>query len=67
MSEETLQRGETPATRRALAHLEALGIPYQRLEHEPVTTSEAAAGARGSRLAERKRSSSKPTTPSIIW
>lgn len=47
-----LQIGETPLTRRILAHLDALGLPYERLEHEPVTTSEAAARARASPLRE---------------
>ncbi len=50
MSEDELQIGETDATRKILAHLDALGVAYERLEHEPVTTSEAAAGARASRL-----------------
>jgi len=45
-----LQTGETELTRRILEHLDSLGIPYEKLEHEPVTTSEAAAGARASRL-----------------
>ena len=50
MNEPAHQIGETEVTRRALAHLDSLGIPYQKLEHEVVTTSEAAAGARASRL-----------------
>ena len=45
-----LQTGETDVTRRVLQHLDALGIAYEKLEHEPVTTSEAAAGARASRI-----------------
>lgn len=48
----TFQTGETEATRKVLAHLAALGIPYERLTHEVVTTSDAAAGARASRLAQ---------------
>lgn len=44
------QIGETDVTRRVLEHLKSLEIPYEKLEHEVVTTSEAAAGARASRL-----------------
>ncbi|MBM4048751.1 MAG: hypothetical protein FJ279_26915 [Planctomycetes bacterium] len=47
-----LQTGETETTKKILAFLTGQNIPFQRLEHEPVTTSEAAAGARGSRLEE---------------
>ena len=47
-----LQIGETDATRRICEHLDSLGIAYEKLEHEPVTTSEAAAGARASRMEE---------------
>ena len=52
MTEPTIQHGETDATRKVLEHLDSLGIAYEKLEHEPVTTSEAAAGARASRLEE---------------
>jgi len=45
-----LQLGETEITGRILEHLNSLGISYEKLEHEPVTTSEAAAGARASRI-----------------
>jgi Ala-tRNA(Pro) deacylase len=45
-----LQIGESEATRRILAHLDSSRIPYEKLEHEPVTTSEAAAGARATRI-----------------
>ena len=45
-----LQIGETEITRRILEHLGSLDISYGKLEHEPVTTSEAAAGARASRI-----------------
>ena len=45
-----LQIGATELTGRILEHLDALGVPYEKLEHEPVTTSEAAAGARASRI-----------------
>ena len=45
-----LQTGETALTQRILEHLDGLGIRYEKLVHEPVTTSAAAAGARGSRL-----------------
>jgi len=52
MTEPIIQHGETEATGKILAHLDSLGIAYEKLEHEPVTTSEAAAGARASRLEE---------------
>lgn len=52
MSEQEHQVGETEATRKILQHLTSQGIPFDKLEHEVVTTSEAAAGARSSRLAE---------------
>ena len=45
-----LQTGETAVTQKAVEFLTAQGIPFEKLVHEPVTTSEAAAGARGSRL-----------------
>jgi len=45
-----LQTGETVVTQKAVELLTAQGIPFEKLVHEPVTTSEAAAGARGSRL-----------------
>lgn len=41
---------ETPAARKVLDHLDALGIPYERMEHVPVRTSEEAAAVRGTRL-----------------
>ncbi|MBN1672378.1 MAG: hypothetical protein JXR37_15160 [Kiritimatiellae bacterium] len=44
------QIGETDTTRKILEHLTAMGIVFEKLEHEVVTTSEAAAGARASRL-----------------
>lgn len=50
MAESSIQSGDTEVTRKVLAHLDSLGIGYERLEHEPVTTSDAAAGARASRL-----------------
>ena len=50
MTELHIQSGETEATKKILAHLDSLGIAYEKLEHEPVTTSDAAAGARASRL-----------------
>ncbi len=45
-----LQIGETEATKKILELLTAQKIPFDKLQHEPVTTSEAAAGARASRL-----------------
>ena len=50
MPDPIIQQGETETTRKILDHLDSLGIEYEKLEHEPVTTSEAAAGARASRL-----------------
>jgi prolyl-tRNA editing enzyme YbaK/EbsC (Cys-tRNA(Pro) deacylase) len=47
-----LQTGETEVTKKVLEFLTSQNIPFTRLEHVPVTTSEAAAGARGSRLEE---------------
>ncbi|MEW6359618.1 MAG: YbaK/EbsC family protein [Planctomycetota bacterium] len=52
MAEQEHQIGETEATRKILNHLTAQGIPFDKLEHEVVTTSEAAAGARSSRIEE---------------
>lgn len=45
-----LQIGETEVTKKIIEVLTSQNIPFTKLEHEPVTTSEAAAGARGSRL-----------------
>ena len=42
--------GETSVTLRILSYLDSLGMSYERVEHEPVTTSEAAALARVSPL-----------------
>ena len=50
MERPQLQIGETEATKKILEHLASQGIAFQKLEHEPVTTSEAAAGARASRI-----------------
>ena len=50
MTDPIIQQGETEATRKILEHLDSLGIAYDKLEHEPVTTSDAAAGARASRI-----------------
>ncbi|NOZ23960.1 MAG: hypothetical protein GXP25_23025 [Planctomycetes bacterium] len=52
MAEQEHQIGETEATKKILDHLTSLDIPFDKLEHEVVTTSEAAAGARSSRLEE---------------
>jgi len=52
MSEIKIQEGETEATRKIIAFLESKGIPFEKLEHEPVTTSDAAAGARASSLSQ---------------
>ena len=52
MSELKIQEGETEATKKVTEFLESQGIPFEKLEHVPVTTSDAAAGARGGRLAE---------------
>jgi prolyl-tRNA editing enzyme YbaK/EbsC (Cys-tRNA(Pro) deacylase) len=45
-----LQTGETEVTKKAVEWLTALNVAFEKLVHDPVTTSEAAAGARGSRL-----------------
>ena len=45
-----LQIGETEVTQKALELLISQNIPFEKLVHEPVTTSEAAAGARASRI-----------------
>ena len=52
MSELKIQEGETEVTKKVTEFLESQGIPFEKLEHVPVTTSDAAAGARGGRLAE---------------
>jgi len=52
MNEIKIQEGETAVTRKVIEFLESKGIPFEKLEHIPVTTSDAASGARGSRLAQ---------------
>lgn len=52
MNEINIQEGETEATRKIIEFLQAKRIPFEKLEHAPVTTSDAASGARGSRLAQ---------------
>ena len=52
MAEIQIQKGETEATRKIIEFLQSKGIEFDRLEHEPVTTSSAAAGARASRLSQ---------------
>lgn len=46
----SIQEGETDATKQILEFLTERGIAFTKFEHEPVTTSDEAAGARGSRL-----------------
>jgi Ala-tRNA(Pro) deacylase len=52
MNEIKIQEGETEVTRKITEYLQSQGIPFEKLEHAPVTTSDAASGARGSRLAQ---------------
>jgi len=52
MNEIKIQEGETEVTRKVTEYLQSRGIPFEKLEHAPVTTSDAASGARGSRLAQ---------------
>ena len=52
MNEIKIQEGETEVTRKITEFLQSQGIPFEKLEHIPVTTSDAAAGARGGRLAQ---------------
>jgi len=47
-----IQKGETEVTKKAIEMLRSKGISFEKLEHQPVTTSSAAAGARGSRLSQ---------------
>ncbi len=47
-----VQEGETEVTARIIDFLESKGVGFKKLEHVPVTTSSAAAGARGSRLSQ---------------
>ncbi len=47
MTSREIQTGRTQVTERLLQLLEAAGIPYRILEHEPVFTSEQAAAVRG--------------------
>ena len=47
MSQREIQSGRTEVTTRLLALLEAAGIGYRLVEHEPVFTSEQAAAIRG--------------------
>jgi prolyl-tRNA editing enzyme YbaK/EbsC (Cys-tRNA(Pro) deacylase) len=52
MDEMKIQEGETEVTRRITELLRAKGMDFEKLEHVPVTTSDAAAGARASRLSQ---------------
>ncbi|MFQ6041632.1 MAG: aminoacyl-tRNA deacylase [Candidatus Poribacteria bacterium] len=52
MNEIKIQEGETAATRKIIEFLEAERISFEKMEHAPVTTSDAASGVRGSRLAQ---------------
>lgn len=52
MDELKIQEGETEITKKAIEFLRSKGIEFEKLEHQPVTTSSAAAGARGSRLSQ---------------
>lgn len=52
MDELEIQEGETEITARIIEFLRSKGIDFEKLEHVPVTTSSAAAGARGSHLSQ---------------
>ena len=52
MDEIKIQEGETEATTKIMEFLRSKGIEFEKLEHAPVTTSSAAAGARGSGLSQ---------------
>ena len=52
MDEMRIQEGETEATTKIMEFLRSKGIDFEKLEHVPVTTSSAAAGARGSNLSQ---------------
>jgi len=52
MDEMKIQEGETEVTKRITELLRAKGMDFEKLEHVPVTTSDAAAGARASRLSQ---------------
>ena len=52
MDEMKIQEGETEVTAKILEFLRSKGIEFEKLEHVPVTTSSAAAGARGSSLSQ---------------
>jgi prolyl-tRNA editing enzyme YbaK/EbsC (Cys-tRNA(Pro) deacylase) len=52
MDEIQIQEGETEITRKIMEFLRSKEIDFEKLEHIPVTTSSAAAGARGSRLSQ---------------
>ncbi|MFC1716346.1 aminoacyl-tRNA deacylase [Candidatus Poribacteria bacterium] len=52
MDEIKIQEGETESTKKIMEFLRSKGIDFEKLEHVPVTTSSAAAGARGSNLSQ---------------
>ena len=52
MDEIKIQEGETEITAKIMEFLRSKGIDFEKLEHVPVTTSSAAAGARGSKLSQ---------------
>ena len=52
MDEPKIQEGETEVTARIIDLLRSKEIDFEKLEHVPVTTSSAAAGARGSELSQ---------------
>jgi Ala-tRNA(Pro) deacylase len=52
MNEIKIQKGETEVTQKIIDYLQSKDIPFEKLTHEPVTTSDAAAGARASSLSQ---------------
>ncbi len=52
MDKSKIQEGETEVTKKAIELLTSKGIEFEKLVHEPVTTSSEASGARGSRLSQ---------------
>jgi prolyl-tRNA editing enzyme YbaK/EbsC (Cys-tRNA(Pro) deacylase) len=52
VNELKIQEGETEVTTKIIEFLRSEGLDFEKLEHVPVTTSSAAAGARASRLSQ---------------
>jgi len=52
MDEMKIQKGETEVTAKILEFLRTKNVDFEKMEHEPVTTSIGAAEARGSQLSQ---------------